>query len=57
MKGQLETVLKHLEHALIFIQEAKLTEYPELRAQQLDEAERLVEYAKGVMEHGETQRG
>lgn len=53
MKGKLETAIKHLEHALIFIQEAKSTEYPELRTQQLDEAERLVEYAKGLFD-GET---
>lgn len=50
MKGQLETALKHLKHALIFIREAKYAEYPELRKQHLDEAERLIEYAKGLLE-------
>jgi hypothetical protein len=45
MKNQIETVTEKLTHALAFIGEAKTTKAPELRAQHLDEIERLVEYA------------
>ena len=45
MKGQIEHVTEKLTHALAFIGEAKTTKAPELRAQHLDEIERLVEYA------------
>ncbi len=57
MKNQIETVTEKLTHALAFIGEAKTTKAPELRAQHLDEAERLIEYAKGVLEgpHGKAQ--
>ena len=57
MKDQQQTAVEHLAHALVFVRLAKDTEYPELRKQHLDEAERLIEYAKGVLEgpHGETQ--
>ncbi len=45
-----QTAVEHLTHALVFVRMAKDTEYPELRKQHLDEAERLIEYAKGIME-------
>ncbi len=52
-----QTAVEHLTYALVFVRLAKDTEYPELRKQHLDEAERLIEYAKGVLEgpNGETQ--
>jgi hypothetical protein len=54
MKGQQQTAVAHLAHALVFVRLAKETEYPEMRQQHLDEAERLIEYAKGILEgpHG-----
>ncbi len=59
MKDQLGTAVEHLGHALVFVRLAKDTEYPEMRRQHLDEAERLIEYAKGIMEgsHGQAQAG
>ena len=55
MKGQQQTAVAHLAHALVFVRLAKETEYPEMRKQHLDEVERLIEYAKGVLEepHGQ----
>ena len=57
MKDLTGTAVAHLAHALVFVRLAKETEYPEMRKQHLDEVERLIEYAKGVLEgpHGETQ--
>jgi hypothetical protein len=57
MKDQTGTAVAHLAHALIFVRLAKETTYPELRKQHLDEAERLIEYAKSIMEgpHGQAQ--
>ena len=57
MKDQTGTAVEHLGHALIFVRLARETEYPEMRKQHLEEAERLIEYAKGIMEgpHGEAQ--
>ncbi len=57
MKDQQQTAAEHLAHALVFVRLAKDTEYPELRKQHLEEAERLIEYAKGVLEgpHGKAQ--
>lgn len=54
MKDQTGTAVEHLGHALIFVRLARETEYPEMRKQHLEEAERLIEYAKGIMEgpHG-----
>ena len=45
MKDQIETITEKLTHALAFVREAKTPKAPELRAQHLDEIERLVEYA------------
>ena len=57
MKDQLGTAVEHLGHALVFVRLAKDTTYPELRKQHLEEAERLIEYAKGIMEgpHGQAE--
>ncbi len=59
MKGQQQTAVEHLAHSLVFVRLARETEYPEMRKQHLEEAERLIEYAKGIMEgpHGETKAG
>ena len=57
MKDLTGTAVAHLAHALVFVRLAKETEYTEMRKQHLDEVERLIEYAKGVLEgpHGEAQ--
>lgn len=59
MKDQQGTAVAHLQHALVFVRQARETEYPALRKQHLDEVERLIEYAKGILEgpHGETEAG
>jgi hypothetical protein len=57
MKDRTGTAVEHLAHALVFVRLARETEYLEPRKQHLDEAERLIEYAKGVLEgpHGTAQ--
>jgi hypothetical protein len=50
MKSQSQTVIEHLNHALVWIREARETGHEELRKQHLDEAERLIAYAIGVMD-------
>lgn len=56
MKDQHQTAIEHLQHALIFVRAGKDTEFEELREQHLNEAERLIEYAKGLLD-GEVKRG
>jgi hypothetical protein len=56
MKNQHQTAIEHLQHALVFVRSARETEFEELREQHLNEAERLIEYAKGLLD-GETKRG
>lgn len=54
MKNQHQTAIEHLKHALTFLQEARNEQYGELREQHLDEVERLIEYAKGLLENERT---
>lgn len=56
MKNQHDTAIEHMKHALVFVRLARETEYAELRKQHLDDAERLIEYAKGLLD-GEVKRG
>lgn len=56
MKGQLDTAIDKLRHALTFVREAEEARYHEIRQQQLSEAARNIEFALGVLEnHGENQ--
>lgn len=50
MKNQHQTAIEHLQHALVFVRSARETEFEELREQHLDEVERLIEYAKGLLD-------
>ena len=56
MKDQHQTAIEHLQHALVFVRSARETEFKELREQHLNEVERLIEYAKGLLD-GEVKRG
>lgn len=56
MKGREQQAAEKLTHALTFLRLAKDAEFAELRKQHLDEAERLIEYAQGVLS-GEAQAG
>ncbi|MFZ3343308.1 MAG: hypothetical protein WA213_20695 [Terriglobales bacterium] len=55
MKCSQQHAAEKLAHALTLLRLAKDEEWPELRKQHLDEAERLIEYAVGVLAeaHGE----
>lgn len=55
MKDQHQTAIEHLQHALVFLREGRSSQYGELREQHFDEAERLIEYAKGLLD-GEAKR-
>lgn len=52
MKDQHQTAIEHLNHAIVWVQQAREAKHEELRKQNLDEAERLIEYAKGLLENG-----
>lgn len=56
MKDQHQTAIEHLNHAIVWVQQAREAKHEELREQHLDEAERLIEYAKGLLD-GEVKRG
>jgi hypothetical protein len=56
MKDQHQTAIEHLKHALVWIREARDAEFDEIREQHLNEAERLIEYAKGLLD-GKAKRG
>lgn len=59
MKCSQQHAAEKLAHALTLLRLAKDEEWPKLRKQHLDEAERLIEYAVGVLAeaHGEAQAG
>lgn len=50
MKERLEVASMHLKHAIVWVQQAREAKHEELREQHLDEAERLIEYAKGLLD-------
>jgi hypothetical protein len=51
LKGPLATVLERLSYALVFLASAKTESFAEVRTQHLEEAERLIEQAKSVLEN------
>ena len=57
MRDAQQQAAEKLSHALTFVRMAKETQFPELRGQHLNEAERLIEYVQGILEgeHGQAQ--
>lgn len=49
MKSMQSVAEEKLAHALTFLHLAMASEFPELRLQHLKEAERLIEFARGVI--------
>lgn len=52
MKDPQQQAAAKLGHALTFLRLAKVTPFEEMRTQHLDETERLIEYAIGVLKEG-----